>query len=92
MERVLIIDFDVNRGNGTQEAFAHNPYVLYISMHQYPLFPGTGHLNEVGQSIGGGTAINIPLPAGCGDNEYKRVFARVVSRKWWKKESAYPTL
>lgn len=78
MERVLIIDFDVHHGNGTQEAFTHNPYVLYISTHQYPLFPGTGHLNEVGQGTGRGTAINIPLPAGCGDSEYKRVFEEIV--------------
>jgi acetoin utilization deacetylase AcuC-like enzyme len=78
MERVLIIDFDVHHGNGTQEAFSHNPYVLYISTHQYPLFPGTGHLNEVGQGTGGGTAINIPLPAGCGDGEYKQVFDEIV--------------
>ena len=78
MERVLIIDFDVHHGNGTQEAFAHNPYVLYVSTHQYPLFPGTGHLNEVGQSSGAGTAINIPLPAGCGDNEYKQVFDEII--------------
>jgi acetoin utilization deacetylase AcuC-like enzyme len=78
MERVLIIDFDVHHGNGTQEAFAHNPYVLYISTHQYPLFPGTGHLDEVGQGAGGGTAINIPLPAGCGDDEYRRVFDEII--------------
>jgi acetoin utilization deacetylase AcuC-like enzyme len=78
MERILIIDFDVHHGNGTQEAFAHNPYVLYISMHQYPLFPGTGHLNEVGQGIGTGTAINIPLSAGYGDNEYRWVFDEIV--------------
>jgi acetoin utilization deacetylase AcuC-like enzyme len=78
MERVLILDFDVHHGNGTQDTFAHNPYVLYISMHQYPLFPGTGHLNEMGQGIGAGTAINIPLPAGCGDSEYKQVFEEIV--------------
>jgi acetoin utilization deacetylase AcuC-like enzyme len=58
IERVLIIDFDVHHGNGKQEAFAHNPYVLYISTPQYPLFPGTGHLDEVEQGIGAGTAIN----------------------------------
>jgi acetoin utilization deacetylase AcuC-like enzyme len=79
MERVLIIDFDVHHGNGTQEAFTHNPYVLYISMHQYPLFPGTGHLDEMGQGIGAGTAINIPLPAGCGDSEYRQVFDEIVA-------------
>jgi acetoin utilization deacetylase AcuC-like enzyme len=78
MERVLIIDFDVHHGNGTQEAFAHNPYVLYISMHQYPLFPGTGYLSELEQGSETGTAINVPLPAGCGDNEYKQVFDEIV--------------
>ena len=78
MERVLIIDFDVHHGNGTQAAFEHNPYVLYISTHQYPLFPGTGHLDDTGQNIGGGTAINIPLPPGCGDNEHKRVFDEII--------------
>ncbi len=79
LSRVLIIDFDVHHGNGTQEAFAHNPYVLYISTHQYPLFPGTGHLDEVSRGQGShGTAINIPLPAGCRDEEYKRVFEEIV--------------
>jgi len=78
MERVLILDFDVHHGNGTQEAFEHNPYVLYISMHQYPLFPGTGHLAETARGTGAGTAINIPLPAGCGDGEYKQVFDEIV--------------
>jgi len=78
MGRVLIIDFDVHHGNGTQEAFAHNPYVLYISAHQYPLFPGTGYLSELEPGSGAGTAINIPLPAGCGDNEYKQVFDEII--------------
>ena len=78
MERVLIIDFDVHHGNGTQEAFAHNPHVLYISTHQYPLFPGTGHISETGEGTGVGKAINIPLPAGCGDDEYKQVFDEIV--------------
>jgi acetoin utilization deacetylase AcuC-like enzyme len=81
--RILILDFDVHHGNGTQEAFAHNPYVLYISTHQYPLFPGTGHLEEVDPNpnkVNGnhGTAINIPLPAGCRDREYKQVFEEII--------------
>jgi acetoin utilization deacetylase AcuC-like enzyme len=81
--RILILDFDVHHGNGTQEAFAFNPYVLYISTHQYPLFPGTGHLEEVSptppQSVSShGTAINIPLPAGCRDREYKQVFEEII--------------
>jgi acetoin utilization deacetylase AcuC-like enzyme len=78
MERVLIIDFDVHHGNGTQDAFEHNPYVLYISTHQYPFFPGTGYLTELKQSSGAGTAINIPLPANCGDKEYRQTFEEIV--------------
>jgi acetoin utilization deacetylase AcuC-like enzyme len=78
MERVAIIDFDAHHGNGTQEAFAQNPSVLYISTHQSSLFPGTGHLDETGQGSGAGTAINIPLPAGCGDKEFKVVFDEIV--------------
>lgn len=76
--RVLIIDFDVHHGNGTQEAFKHNPYVLYISIHQYPFFPGTGYHDEMEQGDSTGTAINIPLSAGCGDTEYKLVFDEIV--------------
>jgi acetoin utilization deacetylase AcuC-like enzyme len=78
MERVLILDFDVHHGNGTEEAFEHDPRVLYISMHQYPLFPGTGRISDTGHGTPGGTAIDIPLPAGCGDNEYRRVFEEIV--------------
>jgi acetoin utilization deacetylase AcuC-like enzyme len=78
MERILIIDFDVHHGNGTQEAFEHNPYVLYISTHQFPFFPGTGYLADMGQGTGAGTAINVPLPGGCGDVEYKAVFEEII--------------
>lgn len=78
LKRVIIIDFDVHHGNGTQEAFTHNPYVLYISTHQYPLFPGTGHIDETGRGTAEGTAINIPMPAGCGDSEYTAIFEEIV--------------
>jgi len=83
LARILILDFDVHHGNGTQEAFTHNPYVLYISTHQYPLFPGTGHLDEVlpytpQSPEPHGTAINIPLPAGCRDREYLQVFDEII--------------
>lgn len=77
-ERVLIIDFDVHHGNGTEETFEHDPRVLYISAHQYPLFPGTGRISDTGHGVRGGSAIDIPLPAGCGDNEYKQVFNEIV--------------
>ena len=78
MQRVLIIDFDVHHGNGTHDTFESDPRVLYISMHQYPLFPGTGHVEDTGKGEGVGTSINIPLPVNCGDEEYRRVFDEIV--------------
>jgi acetoin utilization deacetylase AcuC-like enzyme len=78
LERILIIDFDVHHGNGTQEAFYDNPRVMYISTHEYPFYPGTGSIEETGGGAAEGTTINIPLPAGCGDSEYLQVFEQIV--------------
>jgi len=78
LERILIVDFDVHHGNGTQEAFYDNPQVMYISTHQYPFYPGTGSFEETGSGAAEGTNINIPLPAGCGDAEYLKVFEQIV--------------
>jgi acetoin utilization deacetylase AcuC-like enzyme len=78
LERVLIIDFDVHHGNGTQGTFYDNPHVMYISTHEYPFYPGTGAINETGSGEGRGTNLNIPLPAGCGDDEYLKVFEQIV--------------
>jgi len=78
LERILIIDFDVHHGNGTQETFYDNPQVMYISTHQYPFYPGTGSLDETGGGAAKGTNINIPLPAGCGDAEYLKVFEQII--------------
>ncbi len=78
MEKVAIIDFDVHHGNGTQEAFYNNPQVLYISTHQYPHYPGTGTVSETGSGAAEGTTVNIPLPGGSGDDEYRRVFEQIV--------------
>lgn len=78
VERVLIVDFDVHHGNGTQEAFARDPAVLYISMHQYPHYPGTGHWREMGQGPGKGSVLNIPLPPGVGDKGYARIFGEII--------------
>ncbi len=78
LEHILIIDFDVHHGNGTQEAFYDDPQVLYISTHQYPLYPGTGSINETGDGAARGTTVNIPLPGGCGDDEYEQVFTRII--------------
>ena len=78
--RIAIVDWDVHHGNGTQEAFYDDPSVLFVSAHQYPFYPGTGGIAEVGVNEGIGFTINIPLPAGCGDAEYLRVFRDVVIR------------
>ena len=77
-KKILIMDWDVHHGNGTQAAFYDDPAVLYISTHQYPYYPGTGAINEVGVSAGEGYTINVPLPAGCADAEYLRVFQDIV--------------
>jgi len=78
LERILIIDFDVHHGNGTQDTFYDNPQVMYISTHQYPFYPGSGDIRETGGGAAKGTNINIPLPAGCGDAEYLKVFEQII--------------
>jgi acetoin utilization deacetylase AcuC-like enzyme len=78
LERLLIIDFDVHHGNGTQDTFYDNPQVMYISTHEYPFYPGTGHINETGRGDAEGANVNIPLPAGCGDAEYIKAFEQVI--------------
>jgi acetoin utilization deacetylase AcuC-like enzyme len=79
MERILIIDFDVHHGNGTQEVFYDSPEVLYTSTHEYPFYPGTGSITEAGSNAGQGATVNIPLPAGCGDAEYLLVFEQIIA-------------
>jgi acetoin utilization deacetylase AcuC-like enzyme len=76
--RVAIFDFDVHHGNGTQHLFEADPTVLYVSTHQFPFYPGTGAASERGVGEGLGTTVNFPLPAGCGDEEYARVFREGV--------------
>lgn len=78
MKRVLVIDFDVHHGNGTQKAFYTSPEVLFISTHQAPHYPGTGALDETGKDEGEGFTLNIPMPASMGDAEYLRVFRDVI--------------
>ena len=77
-KRILIMDWDVHHGNGTQDAFYSDPSVLYISTHQYPYYPGTGAAGEVGEGAAQGYTVNVPLPAGCGDEEYLGVFKEIV--------------
>lgn len=72
--RVAIVDIDVHHGNGTQEIFWSDPTVLYISMHQMPLYPGSGASSETGEGAGAGFTLNIPLDSGTGDDEYLQMF------------------
>lgn len=78
LNRILIVDFDVHHGNGTQDIFYDDPHVLYLSTHEYPFYPGTGGVEETGEGEGKGTTVNIPLSAGCGDEEYLRVFQEIL--------------
>jgi len=78
VDRVLIADFDVHHGNGTQDVFAQDPDVFYVSTHQYPYYPGTGAATDTGHNGGAGTLLNVPLPAGVGDQGYSRVFGELV--------------
>jgi acetoin utilization deacetylase AcuC-like enzyme len=79
IKRILIIDFDVHHGNGTQDTFYTNPDVMYFSSHQYNLFPGTGNINETGNKRGEGYTINVPLLAGWGDDEYQAVYEEILA-------------
>lgn len=74
LSRVAIVDWDVHHGNGTERIFVDDPHVLYISLHQYPHYPGTGHQNTIGTGAGEGFTLNIPMGAGAGDKEYLTAF------------------
>src|ERR1035441_2485976 len=74
LAKVLIVDWDVHHGNGTQAIFDEGPMVLYFSVHQSPFYPGTGSAGDIGVGKGLGSKINVPLPAGCGDADYKKAF------------------
>lgn len=79
LKKILIVDFDVHHGNGTQDTFYMDPSVLYFSTHQYPLYPGTGHINEIGGRDGEGFNVNVPLAPGCGDMEYQTVYEDILA-------------
>src|SRR5207247_7583108 len=78
LKRVMVVDFDVHHGNGTQDIFYDDPRVLYLSSHAFPFYPGTGALDEVGEGRGRGFTVNLPMPPGLGDEEYARVYRQVV--------------
>jgi acetoin utilization deacetylase AcuC-like enzyme len=77
--RVAIIDWDVHHGNGTEEMFYADPRVLYVSLHQSPFYPGTGHAEDLGTGEGLGYNVNVPLSAGATSAVYTRAFARIVA-------------
>lgn len=78
LERVLILDWDVHHGNGTQDVFYDDPQVFFISMHQYPFYPGTGNWEEQGLYDAIGSTLNVPLPAGVGDVGYLLAFEQLI--------------
>ncbi len=78
IERVAIIDWDVHHGNGTQAIFYDDPSVLYISLHQYPHYPGTGSASERGEGKAEGTTMNFPLAAGTDEKQYENVFVQKI--------------
>ena len=85
VDRVLLLDWDVHHGNGSQHSFEGDPSVLYASTHQFPFYPGTGDFGERGHGQGEGSTLNIPLPAGCGDTEYLGVMRRLlvpITEQW----------
>lgn len=78
LSRVAIVDWDVHHGNGSQEMFLTDPSVMYVSTHQFPFYPGTGAVREIGTGEGKGYTVNIPLAAGGGDGVYRAAFERIV--------------
>ena len=78
LDKVLIIDWDVHHGNGTQHSFYDDPSVMYLSLHQYPFYPGSGAAQEVGAGAAEGSTVNIPMPAGAGDGHYLAAFRDIV--------------
>ncbi len=78
LERILIVDWDLHHGNGTQHSFWNSPEVLYFSTHQYPYYPGTGGLQEVGGKEAPGFTVNVPLSSGCLDEDFAQIFERIL--------------
>jgi len=78
LKRILIIDWDLHHGNGTQHSFEGDPSVLYFSTHQYPYYPGSGAFKEAGKGDGEGFTVNVPLSQGHGDGEYVGIFEKIL--------------
>ncbi|MCU1498830.1 MAG: hypothetical protein JWM47_2783 [Acidimicrobiales bacterium] len=77
-ERVAIVDYDAHHGNGTQDLFWTDPNVFYVSAHEWPMYPGTGRIDEVGAGAGIGTTLNLPFPARATGEHYRAAFDEVV--------------
>jgi acetoin utilization deacetylase AcuC-like enzyme len=80
-KKIAIIDWDVHHGNGTQDEFYKEKEVLFISIHQFPFYPGTGAIDEIGEGEGEGYTLNIPMPRGSSDADYKKVFENKILPK-----------
>jgi acetoin utilization deacetylase AcuC-like enzyme len=85
LEKILIVDWDVHHGNGTQDIFFEDGSVFFFSTHQWPWYPGTGSADEIGTGPGKGTTLNAPLPAGSGDKEIIEAF----EQKLWPKVNQF---
>jgi acetoin utilization deacetylase AcuC-like enzyme len=81
LDRIVIIDWDVHHGNGTQDAFYNDPSVMYFSMHRYPFYPGTGAEEETGKDSGAGFTINIPLSFNIEPQEYLKFFEDILEKR-----------
>ena len=79
LERILVVDWDLHHGNGTQHSFEKRKDVLYFSTHQFPHYPGTGHWSETGKGDGEGYTVNIPLGPGKTDQDYIYIFEKILS-------------
>ncbi|MBU1904553.1 MAG: histone deacetylase [Proteobacteria bacterium] len=78
IKRILVVDWDLHHGNGTQHSFEEDPTILYFSTHQYPYYPGSGAYNQIGTGDGEGFTVNVPFSPGHGNGEYRGVFKRVL--------------
>jgi acetoin utilization deacetylase AcuC-like enzyme len=79
IKKILIVDWDLHHGNGTQHTFYSDNRVLYFSTHQYPYYPGTGSLQEIGEGKGEGYTVNVPLNIGNGNEEYANIFRHILT-------------
>ena len=78
LNKAAIIDWDVHHGNGTQKSFYKSKEVLYISLHQFPYYPGTGAESETGEGEGRGYTLNIPMTGGSSDDDYRKAFEEKI--------------